>query len=68
MPHSNGICHEIKATYSVWRQDDNGNSYRIESGLSKKDAERLCQEMESKAHKQVYWIEPDTDEPYLTRV
>lgn len=62
IPKSYGINDEKESLYSLWRQDDNGNSYRIESGLSKKDAERLCQEMESKAHKQVYWIESDTDE------
>lgn len=45
--------------WSVWRQDDNGQRFRISSGHSRVDAERACAEFEAKGHKQLYWVSPD---------
>jgi UDP-N-acetyl-2-amino-2-deoxyglucuronate dehydrogenase len=45
--------------WSVHRQDDNGNRFVVQAGLSRQEAERLVAEFESRGHKQVYWAEPD---------
>lgn len=42
-------------TWAVWRQDDNGNAFRISGGHSAADAERICAEFEARGHKQHYW-------------
>ena len=47
------------AEWEVWRQDDNGNRFVVQTGLSREDAERLVVEFESRGHKQVYWAEPE---------
>jgi hypothetical protein len=43
-------------TWSVMRQDDNGNVALIKSGLTKKEALRVVKEYEAKGHKQTYWV------------
>ena len=45
--------------WSVWRQDDNGQRFRISSGHERLDAERACAGFEAKGHKQLYWVSPD---------
>ena len=45
-------------TWTVWRQDDNGNTYIVEGGLDRKSAEELVAELESHGHKQLYYIAP----------
>jgi lactoylglutathione lyase len=45
--------------WTVWRQDDNGQRFRISSGHLRTDAERACAGFEAKGHKQLYWISPD---------
>lgn len=49
----------IDETWTVWRQDDNGNHFAVKRGLSKHEAERLAAEFEARGHKQHYWIERD---------
>jgi hypothetical protein len=49
------------ATWTVYRQDDNGNRFVVERHLSQADAERLAAEFEARGHKQFYWAEPDSD-------
>lgn len=44
--------------WAVHRQDDNGNRFLVATGLSRVEAERLSAELESRGHKQVYWVEP----------
>jgi hypothetical protein len=46
-------------TWTVHRQDDNGNRFVVETGLSREAAGRLVAELEGRGHKQVYWAEPD---------
>ena len=41
----------------VRRQDDNGNRFVVQGGLSRKEAERLAAELEARGHKQIYWVE-----------
>ncbi len=43
-------------SWSVWRQDDNGNEFKIESGLSESDARSIVEEFERRGHKQMYWV------------
>jgi hypothetical protein len=50
---------ESKETWTAHRQDDNGNRFVVETGLSREDADRLVAELEARGHKQVYWAEPD---------
>lgn len=42
--------------YQVWRQDDNGNQFVVESDLTREDAQKLAFELEARGHKQVYWV------------
>ena len=44
-------------TWTVHRQDDNGNRFVVETGLSCEEAERLVKLLESRGHKQLYWSE-----------
>jgi hypothetical protein len=56
IPHtkdSNGQT--CQPTWSVWRQDDNGNVFMVKSGLTEAEALRLVAEYEAKGHKQTYW-------------
>ena len=43
------------ATWSVHRQDDNGNRYVVASGLAESDARKLVDEYDARGHKQLYW-------------
>jgi hypothetical protein len=45
------------STWTVRRQDDNGNQFVVETGLSREEAERLVAMYESRGHKQLYWGE-----------
>ena len=47
------------ARWTVHRQDDNGNRFVVETGLSREDAERLVAMYEARGHKQVYWAEAE---------
>ena len=47
------------ASWAVHRQDDNGNRFVVETGLSRKEAERIVEMYERRGHKQVYWAVPD---------
>ena len=42
--------------WSGWRQDDNGNEFRIEAGLSEFDARSIVEEFERRGHKQICWV------------
>ena len=46
-------------TWEVHRQDDNGNRFIVQTGLSREEAERLVEQFEARGHKQVYWAEPE---------
>jgi hypothetical protein len=49
-------------TWAVHRQDDNGNRFVIETGLSRERADELVLEYESHRHKQTYWVERESKE------
>jgi hypothetical protein len=46
-------------TWTVYRQDDNGNRFVVAQHLAREEALRIVDEFEARAHKQVYWAEPD---------
>ncbi|MEZ5940458.1 MAG: ankyrin repeat domain-containing protein [Planctomycetaceae bacterium] len=46
--------------WSVWRQGDDGNAFRMRRKLSKKAAEKVVEEFERRGHKQLYWIAKDS--------
>jgi hypothetical protein len=46
--------------WSVWRQDDNGNVFVVEDGLTEVDALRLVRDFEEKGHKQTYWAKENS--------
>lgn len=41
--------------WTVWRQDDNGRKFIVETNLNELDAHLLVAELEAVAHKQTYW-------------
>ena len=41
----------------LWRQDDNGHKFQIESFTDLTAAESAKSEFESHHHKQIYWLE-----------
>lgn len=43
--------------YTVKRQDDNGQVFEVGSFESREEAERVCEELTAKGHKQMYWVE-----------
>jgi hypothetical protein len=45
--------------WAVHRQDDNGNHFVVETGLSRAEAERLVEMYEARSHKQLYWVEAE---------
>jgi len=48
----------IDYRWRVCRQDDNGNSFAVSTGLSESAARNQAAEFEQRGHKQLYWAEP----------
>lgn len=45
--------------YRVMRQDDNGNRFEVDRGLTREAAETLAKMLEARGHKQTYWVEAE---------
>jgi hypothetical protein len=43
--------------FCVYRQDDNGNKFLVESNLTESEANKISNALESTGHKQMYWVE-----------
>jgi cupin 2 domain-containing protein len=43
--------------YTLWRQDDNGQQFRIAAFSRRASAEERMRELQGGGHKQMYWIE-----------
>lgn len=43
--------------WSVWRQDDHGNTFEVRRHLTHAEALHLVAEFEARGHKQSYWAE-----------
>jgi hypothetical protein len=51
----------IKFTpHEVWRQDDNGNQFLVQTTACRADATNLVDTLTARGHKQVYWAKPAT--------
>jgi 2'-5' RNA ligase len=50
-------------TWIVHRQDDNGNQFVVQTGLSQEEAERFVAVFTSRGHKQFCWAERDEVSP-----
>ncbi|GID91499.1 SPOR domain-containing protein [Amorphoplanes digitatis] len=46
----------------VWRQDDNGNRFEVARRESRAEAEDLAATMETRGHKQLYWVAAQASE------
>ena len=46
--------------YELWREDDNGNRYLMETFYIKSVAHKKCEHYLAKAHKQDYWVKEIT--------
>jgi hypothetical protein len=58
-PSTPAPCPE--GTWAVHRQDDNGQRFVVQTGLSREEAQGLVAEFEARGHKQVYWAEPEQE-------
>lgn len=47
--------------FELWRQDDNGNRFRVGSFTERAAAEERLAELTRVLHKQVYWITERAD-------
>jgi hypothetical protein len=48
---------DTDANWAVYRLDDNGNRFTVETGLTRDRADQLVVELTSRGHKQLYWAE-----------
>jgi len=53
-PHRQQEIDSLHA-FQVWRQDDNGNAFKVGEPTSERDAKCWVQHFESLGHKQTYW-------------
>ncbi|HIB64861.1 MAG TPA: hypothetical protein EYO33_07080 [Phycisphaerales bacterium] len=58
----------MRTSYQLWRQDDNGNEFMIETFLSENEAEEAKKEFEAKGHKQMYWVREQSESITRERV
>lgn len=54
--------------FVLWRQDDNGQRFPVATFAARKAAEARLAELDSKSHRQIYWIEPDSPFPDLAAI
>lgn len=59
MDHADQHPDGTETTWAVHRQDDNGNRFVVQSGLTREAAERLVTTLETRGHKQLYWAEAE---------
>lgn len=61
IPTQGPVPHDSERTplWRIWRQDDYGHCYVVQSGLSQADAARLVAAYTARGHKQLYWATPD---------
>ena len=50
------LANSESPSWSVWRQDDNGNNFLVKANLTKTEAEELQLHFEKLGHKQMYWV------------
>lgn len=57
METAKAVTDQKPSTWVVLRQDDHGNQFVVQAGLTRGQAERLVAVFESHGHKQLYWAE-----------
>jgi hypothetical protein len=62
LPPTTPAIERAGTTWAVWRQDDNGNRFRMSRGHTREEADRRCSELEARGHKQLYWVSRDEDD------
>ncbi len=45
--------------WALWREDDNGNRFLVQAGLTQAEAQALLVDFQSRGHKQCYWLESE---------
>ena len=48
--------------FELWRQDDNGNRFLVDTCPDRPAAEKRLAELTRSPHKQTYWISENRDE------
>jgi UDP-N-acetyl-2-amino-2-deoxyglucuronate dehydrogenase len=48
---------DLERIWTVYRIDDNGNTFVVQESLTREEANRLVSEFEARGHKQMYWAE-----------
>ncbi len=46
---------DATSRWAVWRQDDNGGTFLVASGLTEAEARSRAEALEATGHKQTYW-------------
>lgn len=50
-----------RGSWTVWRQDDNGNRVEVARHDNRADADTLAATMEARGHRQIYWVAATAD-------
>jgi len=59
-PEPESLIPDSSGHWTVYRIDDNGNTFIVREHLSQEEANHLVSEFESRGHKQTYWAERET--------
>ncbi|MFG3604662.1 hypothetical protein [Micromonospora chersina] len=57
-PPSDAEIRQGPGSWTVWRQDDNGNRYVVSQHDTRVEADSVAATMEARGHKQTYWVAP----------
>ncbi|WP_433319530.1 hypothetical protein [Micromonospora chersina] len=55
-PPSDAEIRQGPGSWTVWRQDDNGNRYVVSRHDTRAEADSVAATMEARGHKQTYWV------------
>ncbi|GGR76748.1 hypothetical protein GCM10010169_21150 [Micromonospora fulviviridis] len=50
------LTEDRRGSWTVWRQDDNGNRYVVSRHGTRAEADSVAATMEARGHKQTYWV------------
>ncbi|NLW81057.1 MAG: hypothetical protein GXY42_05215 [Desulfovibrionales bacterium] len=50
--------------WSVWRQDDNANTFLVQANLTESEAQDMVRHFEESGHKQFYWVNNDARQTF----
>lgn len=53
----------VTLPWLVFRQDDNGNRYRVGRYATRAEAQRIADTLDGRGHKQLYWVEKLAPKP-----